>query len=147
MNEGDGSTPLFRYVDDVIKYAGTPDHVPKEYYDEHWGFLNKQHAFANYDEIDIENLREEHRIQKIKYMTGKRRYELRELDDAGWSQTWIVSYALATLGRGGFLIKQYRTQETRFHYPVEDKKGKIPIFSRLRRSEKQAQMEQGVYSQ
>jgi len=147
MNEGDGSTPLFRYVDDVIKYAGTPDHIPKEYYDKHWGFLNKQLAFANWSYEDIENIQEELRIQKVKHMTSRRRYELKELDEAGWGQTWIVSYGLATLGKDGFLIKQYRTQETRYHYPIEDKKGKIPIFSRLRKSEKQAQMEQGVYSQ
>ncbi len=129
----DGKREKLLIEDSVFKYAGTPDHIPREYYEKHWGFVNKQLAFANWSWEDILNIQEELEIQQIKEMQKMKRYQLKHMDEDGWGQTWIVSYGLATLGRDGFLLKQYRTQESKIHMP--EKLKQMPIIGRFARSE------------
>ncbi len=119
--------------DSVFKYAGSPDHIPNKYYEKFWGFLNKQLAFANWSNTDILNIQEELAIQQIREMQRKRRYELRNLDEEGWGQTWIISYGLATLGKDGFLLKQYRTHESRINVPEKAKS--LPLIGRFAKTE------------
>lgn len=101
-------------IDDTLyRYAAIPDGIPSRFLERLFGLLNKQLALANWSDVDVENIEEEIAIQQIREIHKKKRYELRQLDDRGWSQVWILSKALSTLGKEGFLLKQASTTEKR----------------------------------
>lgn len=113
-----------------FKYAGTPSGIPKELLRTHFGVLNKQLAFAQWDSTDIDNIEEEIWIEYLKSLTRCRRYELSGLNGEVFKQMAIVAKALASLGKDGFLLKQATTSIKEVREEREGKKGGFLFWRR-----------------
>ena len=105
-----------QYTENLMKYAGTPDGIPKTQLDKFWGYINKQLAFANWDERDILVMEENLKQQELREMMNMTEDELADLDDTnpGWDQVFLISKGLMTLGKNGFLVKQSRTHSAEY---------------------------------
>ncbi|MCQ1534839.1 hypothetical protein FTO70_03860 [Methanosarcina sp. KYL-1] len=135
------------FKDNLIKYAGTPDGIPPAELLRNWGPLNKQLAFSNLKKEDCEDIEEILRIRQLKEMSGKRDYELRQMDMAGADQTTIIAKCLTSLGRDGFLIKRATTASYKMESPDTDKKKSrfLGIGAPRQQSQPPAQQPQGGY--
>ena len=102
--------------DDLIKYAGTPDGIPKALKEKYWGYLNKQLAFAKWNQTDRMVMEETLRQQELKEMANLTEEELLANTNAGWDQIKLVAMGAMSLGEGGFLIKQSRTNEQKYNF-------------------------------
>lgn len=94
---------------DLISYAATPNGIPAEELFKNWGSLNKQLAFSNLSDTDIQDIEDILRIRELRSMGTLRDYELRKEDQKGSDQASIIAKCLSSLGKGGFLIKRATT--------------------------------------
>lgn len=110
------------YTDNLMRYAGSPDGIPKEENEKFWGYLNKQLAFANWSNIDIIVMEETLKQKEITEMIGQTEDELSTQQDIypNWDQVFLVSKGLMTLGRDGFLVKQSRSTTNNSSYEMKE---------------------------
>lgn len=120
MFEGDGENNL----SSVFIYAGTPTGFPPELLRTHFGVLNKQLAFANWSNEDVENIIEEIIIDYLKTISSCRRHELKKLNQRAYSQIRLISMGLASLGKNGYLLEKATTSVKEYRESRErEKKG------------------------
>ena len=103
-------------------YAGTPTGFPSELLKTHFGVLNKQLAFANWDEADVENIIEDIIIDYLRTIISKRRYELKGLNFEIFRQIKLIAMGLASLGKKGYLLDKATTSVKEFRESREKEK-------------------------
>lgn len=131
---------------DTITYAGTPNGIPAKELELNWGSLNKQLAFSNLSDIDVQDIEDLVRIRELKAGSSLRDNELRKRDLSGADQAAIVSRCLSSLGKNGFLIKRATTNSHEITNKSEDnKKSRFLGFGAPK--EQQQQQQQGVNKQ
>jgi len=111
-------------------YAGTPSGIPRNLLETHFGVLNKQLAFAQWDSTDVDNIEEEIQIERLKTLIKCRRYELKGFNAEIYRQMAIIAKGLASLGKEGFLLKQATTSVKEIRETREGKKGGFLFFRR-----------------
>ena len=118
-------------MESLFKYAGTPIGFPSELLETHFGVLNKQLAFANWDEADVDNIAEDIMIDYLRTITSRRRYVLKGINFEIFRQIKLIAMGLASLGKRGYLLDKATTSVREFRERKEqDKKGIIGLFKR-----------------
>ncbi len=90
-------------------YAAIPLGVDPEVMRQLWGFTNKQLAMSNLEVSDVDSILNRLRITDLAVKSKMRRYQLREYvkwNNANYNNIRVYIMALASLGKGGFLIEE-----------------------------------------